>query len=155
MIRKVDTAEDALETYDKFRARILRVIDIADDTTEIEILKLLDNREAVMWDHNDSIAIVQIIINLEDDTRWCLIRIATGDLSDILIGQSEVEKWAKTHGAIGMCLVGRKGWKRVLEPLGFGAQKHINNNKQEGRVYLLTRFFDGIITKNDDPNHAD
>ncbi|NTE83750.1 hypothetical protein G6M12_19505 [Agrobacterium tumefaciens] len=152
MIRRVDDAQDAIETYGKFRERILRVIDIADDTTEIDILKLLDDREAVMWVHNDSIAIVQIIIDLTDNSRWCLIRIATGDLSDILIRQPELQKWAETHCAIGMCLVGRKGWTRVLKPLGFS----INTTKQqEGRVYLLTRFFDGITTQDDDTDHAD
>ncbi|MDA5241132.1 hypothetical protein EXN32_21900 [Agrobacterium tumefaciens] len=153
MIRRVDTAEDAIETYGRFREKILRVIDIANDgTTENEILKLLDNREAVMWVNNGSIAVVQIVINLEDDTHWCLIRIASGDLSDILSGQSIVEDWAKTHGAIGMCLLGRKGWTRVLEPLGFS----INTTKQqESRVYLLTRFFDGIIPENDHTDDPD
>ncbi|MGV2141216.1 hypothetical protein ACQZ45_24835 [Agrobacterium sp. 16-2014-1-2a] len=152
MIRRVDTAEDAIETYGKFRDKILHVIDIAnDDTTETEILKLLDSREAVMWVHNESIAIVQIIIDLTDGSRWCLVRIASGDLSDVLVGQSIVAEWAKSHGAIGICLIGRKGWIRVLAPLGFS----INNNKQEGRVYLLTRFFDAIITKNDDADDPD
>jgi len=152
MIRRVDDAQDAIETYGKFRDKILHVIDIAnDDTTETEILKLLDSREAVMWVHNDSIAIVQIIIDLTDGSRWCLVRIASGDLSDILAGNSAVEKWAKTHGAIGICLIGRKGWIRVLAPLGFS----INTTKQEGRVYLLTRFYDGIIPENDDPDDPD
>lgn len=153
MIRRVDDAQDAIETYGKFRDKILHVIDIAnDDTTETKILKLLDSREAVMWVHNDSIAIVQIIIDLTNGSRWCLVRIASGDLSDILAGNSAIAEWAKSHGAIGICLIGRKGWIRVLAPLGFS----INTTKQEeGRVYLLTRFFDGIIPKNDDPDDPD
>ncbi|OCJ33460.1 hypothetical protein [Agrobacterium tumefaciens] len=157
MIRRIDDAQDAIETYGKFRDKILHVIDIANDgTTETEILQLLDNREAVMWVHNDSIAIVQIIIDLTDGSRWCLVRIASGDLSDILAGNSAIAEWAKSHGAIGVCLIGRKGWIRVLAPLGFASQKYINTTKQEeGRVYLLTRFFDGIIPKNDDPDDPD
>ncbi len=153
MIRKIDDAQDAIDTYGRFRKQILDVLSLAGDIGETELLRLIDDRKAVMITDDESIAIAQIITN-EDDV-WCLIRIASGKLENILSGFEFVSEWSKGHGAIGMCLVGRKGWQRVLSSLGFRDLRINTNNNQNNQktgLHLFGKYY-GINTKDDDPNY--
>ncbi|NTB86858.1 hypothetical protein [Agrobacterium tumefaciens] len=155
MIRKVDDAQDAIDTYGRFRNQILDVLSLSGDISEAELLNLLDERHAVMITDDESIAIAQIITH--DDKVWCLIRIASGKLENILSGFEFVADWSKNFGAIGMCLEGRKGWKRVLSILDFrdlAINTNKNKNIEKAGLYLLGKYY-GIITKDDDPNYTD
>ena len=153
MIRKVDTAEDALATYDRFRTQILEVISLAGDITERDLLGLLDDRQAVMFTDDTSIAVAQIITH--EDEVVCLVRIATGDLNAIISGYDFVSEWSQKHGAIGMCLVGRRGWLRSLKNLGFSEIRiNTNKNNEKAGQYLLGKYY-GFSTKNNNTNDPD
>ncbi|AQS61718.1 hypothetical protein AGRHK599_LOCUS1286 [Rhizobium rhizogenes] len=107
-----------------------------------------------MFVDKNSIAIVQIITQY--DEVWCLIRIAAGEMNSILTGFDFVAEWSKNHGAIGMCICGRKGWKRVLQNRGFNeiCINNSNKNNEKAGLHLLGKYY-GISTKDDDPNHND
>ncbi|MCZ7931087.1 hypothetical protein O9X90_02085 [Agrobacterium leguminum] len=155
MIRTIDTAQDAIDTYGRFRNQILGVLSLAGDIGESDLLKLLDDRHAVMITDDESIAIAQIITH--ENEVWCLIRIASGKLENILSGFEFVADWSKNFGAIGMCLEGRKGWKRVLSSLDFRdltINTNKNKNNEKAGLYLLGKYY-GITTKDDDPNYTD
>ena len=67
----------------------------------------------------------------------CLVRIACGEMASVLNGIDFVAEWSKNYGAIGMIIVGRKGWKRVLKGRGFtdfnvNSNKNNNKNKNTG-----------------------
>lgn len=157
-LHRIDDAEEAIEVYGKFRNRILDLIALSgDDTTEQEILELIDTRQATMWVNGESLAITQIVIDMDDAKKWCLVRHAIGNLSDVLAGEDLVDGWAKKWGAQGMCLIGRKGWTKILEPLNFETKRIEKDlpdfkNLIAGRNYLFWKKYD-FSTKNDDTDH--
>lgn len=43
-----------------------------------------------------------------------------GDLADLLSHQPDIEAYARSQGCTRLFIAGRPGWKRVLEPHGYG-----------------------------------
>lgn len=57
---------------------------------------------------------------VEESNGRCLhVWLAGGDLRDILKLKPGVEAWGRAQGCSHVTLSGRKGWRRVLAPLGF------------------------------------
>lgn len=42
-----------------------------------------------------------------------------GELDDVLAHEPEIAAWAQSVGCVALQLVGRRGWERVLKPLGY------------------------------------
>jgi hypothetical protein len=61
-----------------------------------------------------------VSIDATGETRLNLAEVGGERLADCMPLLEQIEEWARCeHGAKRAALTGRKGWKRLLEPLGY------------------------------------
>lgn len=83
-----------------------------------DILKLLLERDAQLWMVVDGYSSGVVVTQIVDypHRKVCWIRICTGyDRDAWLHHLSDIEAWAKAQGCVGMELIARPGWKKVLK----------------------------------------
>lgn len=116
-----DLVDDA---WPSVKGLIASAVERGGDYTAEDIRKgCLENRYQI-WlvaGPSDVIAAVVVTAILEMPLRKvCQIKIATGlereEWQSMIV---EIERWAKDNGCSAMKPIARKGWQRVLEPMGY------------------------------------
>lgn len=85
------------------------------DTTEPELLALLEANQAQLWLGDRSALVVQLLRPPPTLHIW----LAGGDLDDVLSLRAGLEAWGRSQGCEYMTINGRRGWERVLAPHGY------------------------------------
>jgi len=81
-----------------------------------DVLYDLASGHAQLWETTNATVVTQVA---DHSTYRCLnVWLAGGDLDEILSLLDQAEEWALSHGCDTIEVTGRRGWKRVLAPLG-------------------------------------
>lgn len=85
------------------------------DTTEDEVLALLEANRAQLWQGDASAMVLQLLRPPPTLHIW----LAGGEMTDLLNMRGGMEAWARTQGCEFVTINGRRGWARVLGPYGY------------------------------------
>lgn len=73
--------------------------------------------ESLLWVGENCALVTEF---LEDEYGKLLhVWLGTGDLHEIVSLEPGLSAWARARGCYYMSIDGRKGWERILKPLGF------------------------------------
>lgn len=86
------------------------------DTTEAEVLALLESGQATLWPGKRSAMVTQLI---RAEELFGHVWLGGGDLRELLELQPGAEAWGRAQGAVAVRINGRPGWARVLRRRGF------------------------------------
>lgn len=82
-----------------------------------DVERSLSSGQSMLWVGENSALITELT---QDEFGWALhIWLGTGDLGDLVSLEPGLSAWARAHGCYYLSLDGRKGWERVLKPIGF------------------------------------
>ncbi|TQX87392.1 hypothetical protein EQW76_14900 [Rhizobium sp. rho-13.1] len=97
---------------------MLSALETSTNPDEQALLQGLIDRQYLLWIGEKSAAVTHNVV--WDNRLVCQVYLAAGDLDEILnVGINTIEEWAKSKGCEGFVLMGRTGWKRVLEARDF------------------------------------
>ncbi len=85
--------------------------------TEASLVEDLVAGRAHLWVGEAAALVTQCVD--EPAGRTLHVWLAGGNLAEILNLKPGVEAWGRAQGCVRLTLCGRKGWRRVLGPLGF------------------------------------
>jgi hypothetical protein len=79
--------------------------------TPADVVALIEDRRAQLWQRGDGVIVTEVHTHplLKIVHYW----LASGDLSDCLALQSEIDEWARGEGCEVATLTGRRGWGRA------------------------------------------
>lgn len=100
------------QMWARCRPHIVRAIDHRSQTSIAEVENRLAEGRAWFWPEANSAAVLQM-------AKECHIWLAAGSMREIVAAVPAVEDWARGQGCDRLTIQGRKGWDRVLSPLGF------------------------------------
>lgn len=87
------------------------------DTTEAEVLALLEAGRATLWPGERSAMLTQLIACA--DGLYAHVWLGGGELAELLELQPGAEAWARAQGATAARINGRSGWARLLRKRGY------------------------------------
>lgn len=82
-----------------------------------DILHSLQTGEMQLW-ANDKACVVSLVQQYPQK-KVCFIFLAGGELESVLKMQPQVTEWAKAQGCELLSMVGRKGWAKALNKVGW------------------------------------
>lgn len=82
-----------------------------------DILHSLQTGEMQLWANKK--ACVVSLIQQYPQKKVCFIFLAGGELESVLEMQPQVTHWAKSQGCELLSMVGRKGWAKALNKVGW------------------------------------
>lgn len=80
-----------------------------------EVKQRVAEGRALFWPGHNSAGVSEV-------TRDFHIWLFGGELSEMWAMERDVSDWARAHGLSRVTIKGRKGWERVLAPLGYRPQ---------------------------------
>lgn len=90
------------------------ILPALEDASEADLIADLEQGKAILWEGQRSAFVTQFTT---DHTIHCWL--AGGDLDDLLTLVPGIESHARAYGYTTAVITGRKGWDRVLRPLGY------------------------------------
>lgn len=99
------------------RDRLDRALDMAGTHDRNDLAEALMAGEAKLWVNRDAVLITEIVEYPK--TRHCQIWLAAGLLDDVLGCWDEIRAHAEQEGCSKVVVLGRRGWKKSLQKLGW------------------------------------
>ncbi len=104
-------------TSEEKRRRLQEALDRAGTHTMDDLLERLRDGRAQFWAHDDGCVVTEILDypRAKVANYWLL----SGVLGDCLALNGEIEAWARGQGCTVASAMGRRGWIKAVEPLGW------------------------------------
>jgi hypothetical protein len=103
------------EHWPAVRDMLMPAIDLAGEYDEAEVVRQIETTEAQLWLVGDGQAAVVTSISTRATGKVCLIWLLGGrDPKAWIDGIETIESAAREAGCVGMEIVGRAGWTRLL-----------------------------------------
>lgn len=110
--------------HSEMQRRLLRALSVAGKTHAPEdVAAAVAQGRMQAWTRGESLVVTEV---LEFPRARALnIFLAVGDMADVLSLIPEMAAFGREHGCEKMRMQGRRGWARVLPPLGWREEKQV------------------------------